>query len=78
VSAPEAPVLTDVQQLTAAYNNLSVIVEQQTEAINSLGANVQWIIDNVQGIFQMFQNPAFLSQMPMMMGGGQNADGPQD
>jgi hypothetical protein len=76
MSAPETPVLTDVQQLTMAYNKLSDKVDEQTAAINSLGANVQWIIDNVQGIFQMFSNPAFMAMMPQMMGGVPSA-GPE-
>lgn len=76
MSAPEAPVLTDVQELTAAYNLLAERIGEQTTAINTLGANVQWIIDNVQGIFQMFSNPAFLNMMPQMMGGA--PDGGQD
>jgi hypothetical protein len=69
VSAPEAPATTDIEQVLA---NQALILEKmtaQTAAINSLGANVQWIIENVQGVFQMFSNPQFMAQLPQMMGG---------
>lgn len=69
MSAPEAPATTDIQQVLL---NQEKILEQQAAmigAINALGQNVQWIIDNVQGIFQMFSNPQFMAQLPGMMGG---------
>lgn len=76
MSEPEAPATTDIERLIAAQKETQNLLNIQTTAINGLGANVQWIIDNVQGIFQMFQNPAFMSQLPAMMGGMQ--DGGQD
>lgn len=69
MSAPEAPATTDIQQVLL---NQEMILAQQTAmigAINSLGQNVQWIIDNVQGVFQMFSNPQFMAQLPNVMGG---------
>jgi hypothetical protein len=60
-------------------------VDRLIEALNGLGQNMQWMIDNVQGIFQMFGNPQFMSMLgPMVAGGlGGNSDagnsaGPED
>lgn len=69
MSAPETPIETEWQIMLAKQDQ---ILQQQAaliDALNGLGANVQWIIDNVQGIFQMFANPAFMAQLPGMMGG---------
>jgi len=38
---------------------------------NATGENVAWLVANVQGIFQMFNDPKMMSQlMGKMMGGG--------
>jgi hypothetical protein len=78
VSAPEVPVETEAAQILDRQQQTLDAVNKLIEAVNGLGANVQWIIDNVQGIFQMFSNPAFMAQLPQMMGGMTNAgqDGP--
>ncbi len=80
MSAPETPAVTTVEQLIQAHYDLSTKVQEQTDAINGLGQNIQWIIDNVQGIFQMFSNPAFMQMMPQMMGGmpSDYSTGPED
>lgn len=75
MSLPEAPVLTDIERLILAQEETQKRLDIQTQAINGLGQNVQWIIDNVQGIFQMFQNPAFMANIPSMMMGGMNSGG---
>lgn len=72
MSAPEAPAQTDIERLIAVHEETQRVVKAQTDAINTLGANVQWIIDNVKGIFEMFSNPAFMSMLPGMMGGVPN------
>jgi hypothetical protein len=69
VSVPEAPAVTDIEQVLANQDKILALLAAQNTAINQLGANVQWIIDNVQGIFQMFSNPQFMAQLPQMMGG---------
>lgn len=79
MSAPESPVTTEAQQILAKMEYLLQRQDALIDAINGLGQNVQWIIDNVQGIFQMFSNPQFMAQLPQMMGGmnsGGQADGP--
>lgn len=54
-------------------------LDRYVTPLNSLGENMQWLIQNVQGIFQMFASPTFMSQMSnMLMGGNPNARGPQD
>ena len=38
---------------------------------NSVGENVAWLVANVQGIFQMFNDPKMMAQlMGKMVGGG--------
>lgn len=69
MSLPEAPAKTDIQLLNEKVDAQGERQEKLIEAVNGLGTNVQWIIDNVQGIFQMFSNPQFLAQLPNMMGG---------
>lgn len=76
MSAPEIPVQTEAAQILQSQQALQERVEQLITAVNGLGANVQWIIDNVQGIFQMFSSPQFMAQLPKMMGGV--SDGGQD
>jgi hypothetical protein len=77
VSEPEAPVTTDIERLIQAQEETQRLIKIHTDAINGLGTNVQWIIDNVQGIFQMFQNPAFMSNIPAMLAGGMQDGGPE-
>lgn len=72
MSAPDVPVETEAQQILSKQQEVLDAIGQLTTAVNGLGANVQWIIDNVQGIFQMFSNPAFMAQLPQMMGGIQS------
>jgi len=80
MSAPETPVQTEAVQLLQMQEVTNARLDALTDALNGLGQNVQWIIDNVQGIFQMFQNPAVMAQIASMMGGmgngGQDAERP--
>jgi hypothetical protein len=60
----EAEVLA---RLTAMEERLNSLVT----AANSTGENMAWLIANVQGIFQMFNNPETMAKlMGQMMGGG--------
>lgn len=76
MSAPEVPAQTEARQIIDAVEGVQVRLDLLTDAINGLGQNVQWIIDNVSGIFQMFSNPALMAQMQGMMGGMASAQGP--
>lgn len=69
MSAPETPVQTEAAQILELQRQTLNKLDELIQAVNGLGGNVQWIIDNVQGIFQMFANPAFMAQLPGMMGG---------
>lgn len=77
---PETPD-TDVAYIKRELNRLNDNIEglndrldKQATGINDVGKNMQWIVENVQGIFQMFGSPQFMSQMSnMMMGAGVNA-----
>lgn len=72
MSAPEIPVQTEAAQILEGQQKLLEQNERIITALNGLGANVQWIIDNVQGIFQMFSSPQFMAQLPSLMGGVSN------
>lgn len=76
MSQPETPAMTDIDRLILAQEATQEKLDKVAEAVNGLGANVQWIIDNVQGVFQMFSNPQFMANLPAMMGGA--ANGGQD
>lgn len=78
------PAQTDAQRILAALDELrselKVMSSRQHEhaiAVNALGENMQWIVDNVQGIFATFANPAFMSQMTSQMMGMLNGNGQQ-
>lgn len=58
---------TDIERLEAKLDYLYERQNRLVDAVNGLGKNVQWIIDNVQGIFQMFQSPQFMAALPGMM-----------
>ena len=70
MSAPEAPAETEAQQILAGLRDLGTRLDRHTDALNNVGVNVQWIIDNVQGLFQMFHNPAFGGLLGNMLSGG--------
>lgn len=58
---------TDIELL---HKKIDYLYEQQqrlVSAVNGLGQNVQWIIDNAKGIFEMFQSPQFMAALPSMM-----------
>lgn len=80
MSFPETPALTDTEKILAAISELQTQNARQTEAINSLGQNLQWLIDQAQGIFKVFSSPQFMNQI--LSGGipnvGQSPAGPAE
>jgi hypothetical protein len=72
---------TDVEEIKAGLARIEQNqlesqerLDQHATAINAIGGNLQWLVDNAQGIFQMFASPQFMSQMTnMLMGGIANA-----
>lgn len=70
MGVPEAPAVTEVQQLILEQRAVREELAAVKDAVNGLGQNVQWVIDNVQGIFQMFSSPQFMAMLPNLMGGG--------
>lgn len=74
MSAPETPVMTDIDRLILAQEQTQAELREVKEALNGLGANMQWVIDNAKGIFQMFSSPTFMAQLPHMMGGNPNGE----
>lgn len=52
------------------YADLSAKIDRLIESHNAVGENLQWLVANTQGIFQMFNNPQMMSQiMGQFMGG---------
>lgn len=72
---------TDVDEIKQRLANIESVQAQimqrldgQATGINALGENLQWLVSNAQGLFQMFASPQFMSQMTnMLMGGIANA-----
>lgn len=62
--------LDKTEKALAAVNTR---LDNQATGINSIGENMQWLVSNVQGIFQMFASPAFMSQMTNLLMGQVNA-----
>ncbi len=58
------------KQIEAQNEMLAALVQSH----NSVGENIAWLVANVQGIFQMFNDPKVMSQLmgKMMGGGGEN------
>ena len=77
----EYPAMTDAEKILAALDNCQSLLmsiqgrlDGQAQGINSIGENLQWLVSNTQGLFQMFASPQFVSQMSnMLMGGVGNA-----
>jgi len=64
-----APVaITEMQQALQKLEQIQATQQKHADAINGLGANVQWLVDNVQGIFQMFGSPQFSAMLPSILG----------
>lgn len=89
MSQAEYPVETDAAEIKRMLHDVNVRLDYVNErldghanGINAIGSNMQWMVDNVKGLFQMFASPQFMSQMSnMLMGGitnygGQPADTP--
>jgi hypothetical protein len=75
---PDAPESTDAQKLLNQNEYFRERQDEMIDALNGLGANVQWIVDNVKGIFQMFGSPQFMSMMGQMATGGIPSAGSDD
>lgn len=70
MSAPEAPAETEAQQILQGIEGLGTRVEAQTDALNHVGELLQWIVDNVSGLFQMMHNPMMGSMIGQVLSGG--------
>lgn len=83
MSASEYPTddVTEIKQLLRqtleAQTALNERLGNQAIGINAIGENLNWLVQNTQGIFQMFASPAFMSQMSNMLMGGISGNGPQ-
>lgn len=56
-----------IDELNSAMADMSARQQQLVESHNKVGANVAWIVSNVQGIFQMFNDPAAMSNIMSLM-----------
>lgn len=67
MSYAETPVPSQADQI---LENQQMILDNQRKimgALDGLGGNMQWLVDNVKGIFEMFGNPQMMSMMQGMM-----------
>lgn len=58
---------TDIELLHKKFDYIYEQQQRLVSAVNGLGQNIQWIIDNAKGIFEMFQSPQFMAALPSMM-----------
>ena len=68
MSAPAFPVMTQMDEALQILGEIRDILKEHASAINTTGGQVQWIVDNVEGIFKMFNSPQFMAMMPGVMG----------
>lgn len=62
---------SDIQTLLKSQADLAANLARLIESHNQVGENLQWLVANVQGLFQVFNNPDTMSKlMGQMMGGG--------
>jgi len=73
VSIPEAAHETEAQQIIALLEAANARMDKLTDALNTVGANSQWLVDNCKVIFEMFNSPMFSQMMPVMAGGAMGA-----
>lgn len=65
-----AALRNELEELHSDYRELSTKFDKLVESHNQVGENLQWLVANTQGIFQMFNNPQMMSQiMGQFMGG---------
>jgi hypothetical protein len=87
LSASDYPT-TDADEIKTLLNQvlerqgaLDARLDGQAAGINAIGENLTWLVQNTQGLFQMFASPQFVSQMTNMMMGampGGRQPGPED
>ena len=73
----EYPVQTDAEEIKELIRQaldgqkaINERLDRYVSPLNSIGENMTWLVQNVQGIFQMFASPQFMSQMSQMISGG--------
>ena len=69
MSQAESPGPTEAQQILATQDEILVLLRKLVDAVNNLGMNQQWIVDNTQGIFQFFNSPQFAAMLQQVMTG---------
>lgn len=80
MSYAEVPAETEAQQILAelaalrnATDAIQHRLDNQAIGLNALGQNVNWLTENVKGIFAMLNSPQMMAQIGSLMGGMTNA-----
>lgn len=68
---PDYPAETEAKQILAKQELMLEKQQEVIDGLNLVGSNLQWIVDNVQGLFQMFGSPQFMAMLPQVMSGMQ-------
>jgi hypothetical protein len=75
----DAEIRERLEAMEKTVEDHGVRLDRMVQGINAIGENVQWLVQNTQGIFQMFQSPQFMSQMTnALMGGVGSAGRPEE
>lgn len=49
-------------------DSLAARLDNHANGINAIGQNLNWLVENVKGIFDMFRNPMLMQQVMGMFG----------
>lgn len=62
-------IIAQNEQILSELEATNQRLDLYREALNGTGENVAWLVQNLQGLFQMFASPQFMSQMSNMLTG---------
>lgn len=60
-------ILSALDLLDEKFDRQNARLDSHAEAINGIGMNIQWLVDNAKHLFEMFGNPQFMKMLPQMM-----------
>lgn len=63
MSEPEYPAKTDAEQIKDRLDYLNNRQDAVVAAVNGIGENLTWLVNTLQGVMEMFNNPAVMGQL---------------
>jgi hypothetical protein len=80
MSQQDFPAETEAKQILQGIEDIKARQDLHSTAINNLGSNLQWMIEQAAPLLEMFNSPMFSQMMPGMMAGAMGGlpDGGED